>query len=76
MPNYPEMPRSVYAFSNLGITLQTNRDFNQLILHLWSKFGNESSGQQTQNLAKFDFEVKFDLAGHGQSSTKAIGTNQ
>ena len=51
-------------------------------MHLWSKFGNPDFNQwwlivqtnsQTQNGVNFDFEVKFDLEGQGQSSPKTIG---
>ena len=35
--------------------------------------GDELSREQAQNGVNFDFEVKFDLEGHGQSPTKTIG---
>ena len=60
-----------------SITPQSNRDLNQGILHLWSKFGvpslNELSHGQAQNGVNFDFEGKFDLEGKGQSPLKTIG---
>ena len=58
-----------------SINPQNNKDLNQGILHLWSKFpnlvvltqtGDELSRGQAQNGVKFDFEVKFDLEGQGQ----------
>ena len=51
-------------------------------MHLWSKYGNPDFNQwwliarrnsQTQNGVNFDFEVKFDLEGQGQSLPKTIG---
>ena len=36
--------------------------------------GDELSHGQTQNGVNFDFEVKFDLEGQGQSPPKTIGT--
>ena len=36
--------------------------------------GDEVSCRQPQNGVTFDFEVKFDLEGHGQSPPKTIGT--
>ena len=36
--------------------------------------GDELSQGQAQNGANFDFEVKFDLEGQGQSPPKTIGT--
>ena len=35
--------------------------------------GDELSHRQAQNGVNFDFEVKFDLEGHGQSPPKTIG---
>ena len=35
--------------------------------------GNELSRRQAQNRVNFDFEVKFDLEGQGQSPRKTIG---
>ena len=35
--------------------------------------GDELSRRQAQNGVNFDFEVKFDLEGHGQSPPKTIG---
>ena len=35
--------------------------------------GNELSCREAQNGVTFDFEVKFDLEGQGQSPPKAIG---
>ena len=35
-----------------------------------AKTGDELSGRQAQNGVNFDFEVKFDLEGQGQSPTK------
>ena len=51
-------------------------------MHLWSKCGNPDFNQwwlitrtnsQTQNGVNFDFEMKFDLKGQGQSPPKTIG---
>ena len=36
--------------------------------------GDELSHRQAQNAVNFDFEVKFDHEGHGQSPPKIIGT--
>ena len=35
--------------------------------------GDELSSRQSQNGVTFDFEVKFDLEGHGQSHPKTMG---
>ena len=43
-----------------------------LVILVWT--GDELSCRQAQNGVTFDFEVKFDLEGHGQSSRKTIGT--
>ena len=62
-----------------SINPQNNRDFNQGILHIWSKFGVPSLNgwwviaRQAQNGVNFDFEVKSDLEGQGQSPPKTIG---
>ena len=50
-------------------------------MHLWTKFGNPNLtwiGDEwwvgkAQNGVNFDFEVKFDLEGQGQSPPKTIG---
>ena len=44
-------------------------------MHLWSKFGNPNLNwcEQAQNGVNFEFEVKFDLEGQGQSPRKTIG---
>ena len=51
-------------------------------MHLWSKFGNPDFNpwslivrtiSQTQNGVNFEFEVKLDLEGQGQSPPKTIG---
>ena len=50
-------------------------------MHLWTKFGNPNltwiSDEwwvgKAQNGVNFDFEVKFDLEGQGQSPPKTIG---
>ena len=52
-----------------SINPQNNRDLNQGILHLWSKFGGPSlNGDellygQAQNGVNLYFEVEFDLEG-------------
>ena len=62
-----------------SINPQNNRDLNQGILHLWSKFGGPSPNgwwviaRTCSKWGKFDFEVKFDLEGQGQSPPKTIG---
>ena len=62
-----------------SINPQNNRDLNQGILNIWSKFGgpwtdDELSHGQAQNGVNFDFKGKFDLEGKGQSLPKTIGT--
>ena len=42
-----------------------------LVALAWT--GDELSRGQAQNRVNFDFEVKFDLEGHGQSPPKTIG---
>ena len=42
-----------------------------LVALAWT--GDELSGRQAQNGVNFDFEVKFDLEGQGQSPPKTIG---
>ena len=57
----------------------TNRDLNKvlstfgpnLVALAWT--GDELSCGQAQNGVNFDFEVKFDLEGQGQSPPKTIG---
>ena len=50
--------------------------FNKAKIHFWSQFGNitwigdELSHEQAQNEVNFDFQVKFDLKGQGQSTPK------
>ena len=59
-----------------SINPQNNRDLNQGILHLWSKFGGRSLNgwwviaRTSSNGVNFYFEGKFDLEGKGQSSPK------
>ena len=43
-----------------------------LVILAWT--GDEVSCRQAQNGVTFDFVVKFDLEGHGQSTPKTIGT--
>ena len=43
-----------------------------LVILAWT--GEELSCRQAQNGVTFDFEVKFDLEGQGQSPPKTIGT--
>ena len=45
---------------------------SNLVILAWR--GDELSHGQTQNGVNFDFEVKFDLEGQGQSPPKTIGT--
>ena len=58
-----------------------NRNLNSAKMHVWSKFWNPDFNQswliartnsQTQNGVNFDFKVKFDLEGQGQSPLKTI----
>ena len=62
-----------------SINPQNNRDLDQGILHLWSKFGGSSSNwwwvisRTSSKWGKFWIEVKFDLEGQGQSPPKTIG---
>ena len=81
-PHYPQLPRSVYADCEIVKTMkrsrdhpQNNRDLNKVILHLWSKFGDRVMSYhvdkpKAKNWVEFDFEVKFDLQGQGQSLPK------
>ena len=43
-----------------------------LVILAWT--ADELWGGQAQNEVKFDFQVKFDLEGHGRSPPKTIGT--
>ena len=62
-----------------SINPKNNRDLNQglstsgpnLGAIAWT--GDELSRRQAQNGVNFDFEVKFDLEGQGQSSPKTMG---
>ena len=49
----------IWPWRSRSIANQNNRDLNQAIFHLWSKF---------------ELEVKFDLEGQGQLPSKTIGT--
>ena len=52
-----------------GILTQVFRTFGpNLVILAWT--GDELSCRQAQNGVKFDFEVKFDLEGQGQSPQK------
>ena len=42
-------------------------------LEILTSTGGEWSCGQAQNCVNFDFQVKFDLEGHGQSTPKTIG---
>ena len=60
-----------------SINPQNHRDLDQGILQLWFKFGDPSlkgwwviAHGQAQDGVNFDFEVKFDLEGQGQSPPK------
>ena len=63
-----------------SINPQKSRDLNQCILHLGPNFmvlawtGDELSCGQAQNGVNFDFEVKFDHEGLGQSPPKQQGS--
>ena len=56
-----------------------NRNLNPGILHLWPEFGDPSLNRwwvivpTSSRWVTFDFEVKFDLEGQGQSPPKTIG---
>ena len=55
-----------------GILTQVFCTFGpHLVILAWT--GDELSCQQAQNWVTFDFEVKFDLKGQGQSPPKTIG---
>ena len=56
----------------IGILTQVFCTFGpNLVILAWT--GDELSCQQAQNGVTFDFEVKFDLEGQGQSPPKTIG---
>ena len=58
-----------------GILTQVFRTFGpNLVILAWT--GDELSYRQAQNGVKFDFEVKFDLEGQGQSPQKNTDLNQ
>ena len=67
---------NIWPWRSRSIASQNNRDLNQDILHLWSKFGGPSLNGcgQAQNEVNLDFHVKFDLEGQGWSVHKTIGT--
>ena len=55
-----------------GILTQVFRTFGpNLVILAWT--GDELSCRQAENVVSFDFEVKFDLEGQGQSPPKTIG---
>ena len=62
-----------------SINPQNNRDLNQVFctsgpnLVVLARTGDELSHGQAQNGVNFDFEVKFDVEGQGQSLLKTIG---
>ena len=62
-----------------SINSQNDRDLNQGIKHLWSKFGGPNLNgwwvisRTSSKWVNFDFEVEFDLEGQGQSPPKIIG---
>ena len=68
----------IWPCGSRSIAPKNNRDLNQGILQLWSKFGGPTlSGWwviawTTQDGVYFDFEVKFYLEGQGQSPLKTI----
>ena len=56
----------------MGILTQVFCTFGpNLVILAWA--GDELSCRQAQNGVTFDFEVKFDLEGQGQSPSKTIG---
>ena len=56
----------------IGILTQVFCTFGpNLVILAWT--GDELSCRQAQNVVTFDFEVKFDLEGQGQSPPKTIG---
>ena len=61
----------------MSIALHNNRDLNQDILHLWSKFGDPSLNGlwcgQAQIGVNLDFQVKFHLESQDRSLHKTIG---
>ena len=42
-------------------------------LEILPSIGGELSHEKAENMVKFDFRLKFDLEGQGQSSHKTIG---
>ena len=59
-----ETVKQLWPWSSLGITLQNNRNLNQVVLHLLSKFGDpnlnvvmsyRADKLQVENWVKFDF---------------------
>ena len=73
----------IWPWRSRSIAPQNNRDHNQRILHLWSKFGDPSLKawmgdelwcRQALNGVNFDFHLKFDLEGQGRLPPKTIGT--
>ena len=75
-----ELLSQFWPWRSRSIATQNNRDLNQCILHLWSKFGDPSlngwwvMGGQAQNGVNFDFDLKFDLEVQGWLPLKTIGT--
>ena len=65
-----DQDRSIPKF--IGILTQVLCTFGpNLVILAWT--GDELSCRQAQNGVTFDFEVKFDLEGQGQSPPKTIG---
>ena len=60
------IPKLIWILTQIFCTFGPN-----LVILAWT--GDELSCRQAQNGVTFDFEVKFDLEGQGQSPPKTIG---
>ena len=60
------IPRFIGIFNQVFCTFASN-------LVVLARTGDELSCRQAQNWVTFDFQVKFDLEGQGQSPPKTIG---
>ena len=65
------MSRSINPQNNRNLTKVFSTSGPNLVALAWT--GDELSREQAQNGVNFDFEVKFDLEGQGQSPPKTIG---
>ena len=67
---FENQDQSIPKFTEILIELRCIFGQN---LEILTSTGGEWSGGQAQNSVNFDFQVKFDLAGQGQSTPKTIG---